>query len=49
MLLVATNLLEAEASTKVEERERFLAEKCPPLELPYSREELLVRQKQDSI
>ncbi|XP_049928915.1 troponin I type 2a (skeletal, fast), tandem duplicate 2 [Epinephelus moara] len=41
MLLVATNLLEAEASTKVQEREKFLAEKCPPLELPYSKEELL--------
>ncbi|KAM6937627.1 troponin I, fast skeletal muscle-like isoform 1-T1 [Xenentodon cancila] len=41
MLVVANNLLEAEAATKAGEREKFLAEKCPPLELPYSREELV--------
>uniref|UniRef100_A0A3Q4BTA9 Uncharacterized protein n=1 Tax=Mola mola TaxID=94237 RepID=A0A3Q4BTA9_MOLML len=41
MLMVAGNLLEAESSAKVDEREKFLAEKCPPLELPYSRDELL--------
>ncbi|XP_068579273.1 troponin I, fast skeletal muscle-like [Cebidichthys violaceus] len=40
MLLVATNMLEAEAGVKVGEREKFLADKCPPLELPYSKEEL---------
>lgn len=27
---------------KVEEREKYLADKCPPLELPYSRDELMV-------
>lgn len=48
MLLVATNLLEAEASVKVGEREKFLADKCPPLELPYSKDELLVRHKPDT-
>lgn len=42
MLVVAGNLLEAESAVKVEEREKFLAEKCPPLELPYSRDELMV-------
>ncbi|XP_031135760.1 troponin I, fast skeletal muscle-like [Sander lucioperca] len=41
MLMVGTNLLEAEASMKIEEREKFLAEKCPPLELPYSKDELM--------
>ena len=41
--MVANNLLEAEATVKVDEREKFLAEKCPPLELPYSRDELMVR------
>lgn len=40
MLVVAGNLLEAESSVKATEREKFLAEKCPPLELPYSKEEL---------
>ncbi|XP_037622370.1 troponin I, fast skeletal muscle-like isoform X1 [Sebastes umbrosus] len=40
MLLVATNLLDAEANVKVGEREKFLADKCPPLELPYSKDEL---------
>lgn len=42
MLVVAANLLEAESVVKVEEREKYLAEKCPPLELPYSRDELMV-------
>ncbi|XP_020490596.1 troponin I, fast skeletal muscle [Labrus bergylta] len=40
MLVVANNLLEAESNVKVGEREKFLAEKCPPLELPYSKDEL---------
>lgn len=40
--MVAGNLLEAESAVKVEEREKHLAEKCPPLELPYSRDELMV-------
>lgn len=42
MLVVAGNLLEAESVVKVDEREKYLAEKCPPLELPYSRDELMV-------
>ncbi|KAK2880529.1 troponin I, fast skeletal muscle-like [Channa argus] len=41
MLGVATTLLEAESEKKAEEREKFLADKCPPLELPYSRDELV--------
>ncbi|KAM4734396.1 troponin I, fast skeletal muscle-like [Anableps anableps] len=41
MLVVANNLLEAESQVKVKERETFLAEKCPPLDVPYSREELV--------
>ncbi|KAI3371562.1 hypothetical protein L3Q82_023584 [Scortum barcoo] len=41
MLVVANNLLEAEAAVKVQEREKFLADKCPPLQLPYSKEELM--------
>ncbi|KAM3870194.1 troponin I, fast skeletal muscle-like [Diretmus argenteus] len=41
MLAVAKDLLEAEASAKGDEREVYLAEKCPPLELPYSKDELL--------
>uniref|UniRef100_A0A8C5HMA2 Troponin I, fast skeletal muscle-like n=1 Tax=Gouania willdenowi TaxID=441366 RepID=A0A8C5HMA2_GOUWI len=40
MLVVATNLLEAESVVKVDEREKFLSEKCPPLEVPHSRDEL---------
>ncbi|XP_051237055.1 troponin I, fast skeletal muscle [Dicentrarchus labrax] len=40
MLVVANNLLEAESTVKVKERETFLADKCPPLELPYSKDEL---------
>lgn len=43
MLVVANTLLEAEAKMKAEEREKFLADKCPPLDLPYSKEELTVR------
>ncbi|XP_005748804.1 troponin I, fast skeletal muscle-like [Pundamilia nyererei] len=41
MLVVAGNLLDAEANVKAKERETFLADKCPPVELPYSRDELL--------
>uniref|UniRef100_A0A3B5LDC7 Troponin I type 2a (skeletal, fast), tandem duplicate 2 n=1 Tax=Xiphophorus couchianus TaxID=32473 RepID=A0A3B5LDC7_9TELE len=41
MLVVANNLLEAESQVKAKERETFLAEKCPPLDVPYSREELV--------
>lgn len=43
MLVVAGHLLDAEAAVKAEEREKFLSNKCPPLELPYSKEELMVR------
>ncbi|TNN00751.1 troponin I type 2a (skeletal, fast), tandem duplicate 2 [Takifugu rubripes] len=46
MLVVAGNLLEAESVVKVEEREKYLADKCPPLELPYSRDELMELCKQ---
>lgn len=42
-------MLEAESTVKAEEREKFLAEKCPPLELPYSKDELMVRRKQDRL
>lgn len=45
MLVVANNLLEAESQVKTAERETFLAEKCPPLDVPYSREELVVSGK----
>ncbi|KAF3855387.1 hypothetical protein F7725_023442 [Dissostichus mawsoni] len=48
MLLVATNLLDAESNVKVSEREKFLEEKVPPLELPYSRDELLDKQLRDA-
>ncbi|XP_069019599.1 troponin I, fast skeletal muscle-like [Embiotoca jacksoni] len=41
MLVVANNLLDAESTVKVGEREKFLADKCPPLELPYSKDELV--------
>ncbi|XP_068595749.1 troponin I, fast skeletal muscle-like isoform X1 [Brachionichthys hirsutus] len=41
MLVVANNLLEVEAEKKVDERDTFLANKCPPLELPYSKDELV--------
>uniref|UniRef100_A0A3P9IF35 Troponin I type 2a (skeletal, fast), tandem duplicate 2 n=1 Tax=Oryzias latipes TaxID=8090 RepID=A0A3P9IF35_ORYLA len=41
MLMVANTLLDTEATAKAEEREKFLAEACPPLDLPYSRDELL--------
>uniref|UniRef100_A0A3Q2Z897 Troponin I type 2a (skeletal, fast), tandem duplicate 2 n=1 Tax=Hippocampus comes TaxID=109280 RepID=A0A3Q2Z897_HIPCM len=40
MLVVANNLLEAEASEKAGERERFLADKCPHMDIPYSGDEL---------
>uniref|UniRef100_A0A8C7XS78 Troponin I type 2a (skeletal, fast), tandem duplicate 2 n=1 Tax=Oryzias sinensis TaxID=183150 RepID=A0A8C7XS78_9TELE len=43
MLMVANTLLDTEATAKAQEREKFLAEACPPLDLPYSRDELLVR------
>lgn len=46
MLVVANNLLEAESTLKADEREKFLAEKCPPLELPYSKDELMASFKQ---
>ena len=42
MLTVAKELLEAEALQKVEERDKFLQDNCPPLDVPYSREELTV-------
>ncbi|KAM4602085.1 troponin I, fast skeletal muscle-like [Polymixia lowei] len=40
MLAVAKDLLEAESVVKAGEREKYLAEKCPPLDLPYSKDEL---------
>ncbi|KAG7256936.1 hypothetical protein CRUP_019552 [Coryphaenoides rupestris] len=43
MLTVAKDLLEAEAVVKAEERDKYLLDSCPPLDLPYSREELTVR------
>lgn len=43
MLAVAGTLLEAESQVKSDDREKFLAGKCPPLELPYSKDELTVR------
>lgn len=49
MLVVANNLLEAESTMKAEEREKFLAEKCPPLELPYSKDELMASFKQTTL
>lgn len=42
MLAVAGSLLEVESAEKVDEREKYMAEKCPPLELPYSKDELMV-------
>ena len=42
MLTVAKELLEAEAVVKAEERDKFLQDNCPPLDVPYSREELTV-------
>uniref|UniRef100_A0A8C6WFA4 Troponin I type 2a (skeletal, fast), tandem duplicate 2 n=1 Tax=Neogobius melanostomus TaxID=47308 RepID=A0A8C6WFA4_9GOBI len=41
MLVVANTLLENEASVKAKERETFLKDKIPPLELPYSKDELI--------
>ncbi|XP_056137464.1 troponin I, fast skeletal muscle-like [Lampris incognitus] len=41
MLGVAKDLLEAEANVKADEREKYLSEKCPPLDLPYSKDELM--------
>ncbi|XP_073328573.1 troponin I, fast skeletal muscle-like [Pagrus major] len=40
MLVVANNLLEAESHVKTEERDKFLKDKCPPVEVPYSKDEL---------
>ncbi|KAM3608884.1 uncharacterized protein V6R79_006290 [Siganus canaliculatus] len=40
MLVVAGTLLDAEATVKADDRTKFLAQKCPPLELPYSKQEL---------
>ena len=45
MLVVANTLLDTESTKKAQERQKFLEEKCPPLELPYSNEELVVRQE----
>lgn len=39
---MAGSLLEVESAEKIEEREKYMAEKCPPLELPYSKDELVV-------
>ncbi|XP_072290931.1 troponin I, fast skeletal muscle-like [Eucyclogobius newberryi] len=41
MLVVANTLLENEAVAKVAERENALKDKCPSLELPHSKEELM--------
>ncbi|XP_071765079.1 troponin I, fast skeletal muscle-like [Centroberyx gerrardi] len=41
MLGVAKDLLDAESVVKVGEREKYLADKCPPLELPFSKDELM--------
>lgn len=49
MLVVANNLLEAESNVKTTEREKYLKDKCPPVDLPYSKEELTVRQNQDRL
>lgn len=43
MLTVAKDLLEAEANVKAKERETYLAEKVPPLQLPHSKDDLAVR------
>ena len=42
MLTVAMDMLAEEADRKAGEREAFLSEKCPPIQLPHSRDELLV-------
>ncbi|KAK6318473.1 hypothetical protein J4Q44_G00117640 [Coregonus suidteri] len=41
MLAVAKDLLEAEALEKVKERERYMDENCPPLEIPHSKDDLV--------
>jgi len=46
MLTVAMDMLGEEATRKAEERETFLSEKCPPIQLPHSRDELLAMVKQ---
>lgn len=43
MLQVAKDLLEAESKEKVQERERYMEEHCPPLCLPICKEELQVK------
>lgn len=43
MLGVAKDLLEAEALEKAEERKRYLEEKCPVLDFPHSKDELMVQ------
>lgn len=42
MLALAKDWLEAEALEKVKERERYMAENCPPLEMSHSKEDLMV-------
>nr|ACM08975.1 Troponin I, fast skeletal muscle [Salmo salar] len=41
MLAVAKDLLEAEALEKVKERERYMDENCPLLEIPHSKDDLV--------
>jgi len=45
MLTVAMDMLTEEANKKAEEREAFLSERCPPIQLPHSRDELLAMVK----
>merc|ERR1712168_200221 len=46
MLTVAMDLLGEEATRKAEERETYLSENCPPIQLPHSRDELMAMVKQ---
>jgi len=46
MLTVAMDMLGEEAIKKTEERENYLVEACPPIQLPHSREELMAMVKQ---
>ncbi|XP_041705470.1 troponin I, fast skeletal muscle [Coregonus clupeaformis] len=41
MLAVAKDWLEAEALEKTKERERYMEENCPPLEMPHSKDDLM--------
>ncbi|KAJ7998035.1 hypothetical protein DPEC_G00218360 [Dallia pectoralis] len=41
MLAVAKDWLEAEAIEKVKEREKYMDENCPPLDIPPSKEQLM--------